>query len=148
MTKTRWRIPDAYWIGGITGLVGLALSFLGRGIIPGRVLGDPLPLVLSVAQLIRGPLYWNWQAPLIHILFLAILAGLAVSGVYLVRREKGGEWMLAVEVARVTAVINVGVVALMEIDAIVVGFYYIIGGLVSVWITGTVARWMAHQMKR
>lgn len=148
MTKSRIKIPATYLAGGIAGIVGLLISFLGRGIVPGRVLGDPLPTVLSAAQIMRGFLYWNWQAPLVHLLFLTLLAGIVVVGWKYVRglEDWGGEE--AVAAARVTAVINVGFVALLEIDAIVVAIYYLMGGLISVWVTGLVAGWFVKLLKR
>ena len=61
--QLRTRLEDGGLIptGAIAGGIGLIISFAGRGIIPGRVLGDPLPLALEgdrfafAIDLVYGP---------------------------------------------------------------------------------------------
>ncbi|MCP5100863.1 MAG: hypothetical protein GY943_35375 [Chloroflexi bacterium] len=141
------KISETTLIGIGVGAVGLLFSFLGKEIIPGRAWGDPMPVVLSIAQLTRGFLYWNWQSPLIHLLFLL---GLAILTVWVLRfRGHRGERlvMYASRAGQITAVINVLIIALLQTDAVVVGAYYLMSGLVAVWVTGEMARFLAKKMK-
>lgn len=130
----------------VTTIVGFILAYLGRGLVPGRQLADPLPVVLSFAQIMRGFLYWNWRAPLYHFLFIALLA---VLGVYLLKLSgvRGKRLkQIGVQVARLTAVLSIGIIAIQQIDAFIVGVYYLMGGLISVFFAGFVAEKFAERL--
>lgn len=143
---TRMNQQGGLWLAtAVTSLITVLLSFMGRVLFPGRLLADPVPLVLSFTQLFRGFLYWNWQRPLLHLLFVLAMALLAVL---ICQRLRRGDVALAGRVARLTAVINIGIVAVQQVDAFVVGVYYLIGGVVSTMVAGTVAEWVADWFRR
>ena len=122
----------------VTGLVGLVVSFGLKGLVPARPLGDPLPLMLSVTQLPRGFLYFQWRPPLLHPLFAIVLGLLAVVTLRLVTQQMPIREQ-AVRAGRIAALVNVGVVALMAVDALMVGFWYLASGVVTILLTGFVA---------
>ena len=124
--------------GILAGLVGLVISFAFKGIIPTRPLGDPLPLMLSATSLTKGTLYFQWRPPLFHLFFALALGLLAVLAlrILLGRRPRREEARFA---GRIAAVVNVGLVALLAVDAVIVGFWYLMAGVVSVLITGYAA---------
>jgi hypothetical protein len=134
----RSRSNAALVTGVSAGLIGLVISFALKGLIPARPLGDPLPLILSVTQLTRGFLYFPWQPPLFHLLFVLFLGLLAVIILRLVTRQAPGKEN-AIRAGRITALINVGVVALLAIDALMVGFWYLTAGVVTILLTGLAA---------
>jgi hypothetical protein len=124
--------------GILAGLIGLVFSFAFKGVIPARLLGDPLPLMLSATSLTKGLLYFQWRAPLFHLFFalgLGLLTVLALR-ILLGRRPRRAEASFA---GRIAAVVNVGLVALLAVDAIIVGLWYLMAGVVSVLITGYAA---------
>ena len=147
MALQNGKLSESTVVGMSIGVAGLIISFLGKMIIPGRAWGDPMPVVLSIAQLTRGFLYWNWQSPLIHILFLLLLAMLTVGTLRL--RGRSGDYFVlnAMKAGRLTAVINVSIIALLQTDAFVVGAYYLMSGLLAVWLTGEMAGLLAKRMK-
>ena len=125
--------------GLFAGLIGVIVSFAGHGLIPGRVLGDPLPLALAFGQIMRSLLYFNWRGLLWHLLFAILLGVLAVV---LLR------WLTPVEplagdvaqAASIAAIVNLVVVALTEVDALMVAFWYLMASFISYMVTITVAR--------
>ena len=127
-------------------LIGFILSSFGDGLIPGRRLADPLPIVLSFGQIMRGFLYWNWQGPLLHLIYISLLAMLGVF--FLKWFGLRGDLLkqVSLQVARLTAVINIGIIAIQQIDAFIVGVYYLMGGLISIFIAGYVAEKIAESV--
>lgn len=49
---------------------------------------------------------------------------------------------------RIASIINVGIVALLAVDAVIVGFWYVIAGAISVLITGFTAGLLASRWPR
>ncbi len=139
------KISPSILVGLVIGVLGMILSFAGRGLNPGRVLADPMPVVLSFTQLTQGLLYWDWQGVLIHISFYLFLPTLSVIGLYFWHNEAEEFVDQAFDAGRITAVINVSIVALKEVDAFSVGIYYIFGGFLMVWISGIMAKWLANK---
>jgi len=128
------------WPAGIiSGAIGLFLSFSLRGLTVARPLGDPLPLMLSISQITRGLTYFPWRPILVHILFALMLGVLSFFVLVLLNRDSANTDKAA-KTARIAAVINVGFVAIFAVDAMVVGFWYLISGLVSIVITSYAAR--------
>jgi hypothetical protein len=133
--------------GILTGILGLALSYALKGLIPARPLGDPLPMMLAVTQLTRGFAYLPWQPALLHLIFAALLGFLAVvvlritAGALPARRQ-------ARYAGRIAALINVALVAVLAVDAIIVGFWYLISGWVSIIVSGFVAGLLASRLDR
>jgi hypothetical protein len=139
------HVSESTGVGVGVGVIGIALSFLGKHIVPGRAWGDPMPVILSIAQLTRGFLYWNWRSPLIHLLFLLGLA-LLVVWVMRLRGNHGDVLVLnVIRAGRLTAVINVLIIAVLETDAVIVGTYYLISGVIASWVTGEIAGFLAKQ---
>lgn len=140
------------WAAGvISGVLGLIISFSLRDLSPARPLGDPLPLTLSIAQITRGFTYFPWRPLILHLIFALFLGILSFTILWIIYREQTGPGQ-ATMAGRIAAGINLIVVATLAVDAVVVGFYYLIAGLVSIIITGSVARlaaalW-ARNMKR
>jgi hypothetical protein len=128
--------------GILAGLIGLVFSFAFKGVIPARPLGDPLPLMLSATSLTRGLLYFQWRAPLFHLIFALALALLAVVALRVLTGRRPGR-AEAGFAGRIAAAFNVGVVALLAIDALIVGLWYLMAGVVSVLITGYAAGLLA-----
>ncbi len=139
------KISPSILVGLVVGIIGVLLSFAGRGINPGRVLADPMPVILSFTQLTRGLLYWNWQGVLIHVFFYLFLPTLSMIGLYFWHNGAEDFVEQAVVAGRITAVINVGIVAIKEVDAFSVGVYYVFGGFLMVWISGVMAKWLANK---
>jgi hypothetical protein len=125
-------------VGGIAGGAGLVISFAGRGIILGRVLGDPLPLALILNRLTQGFAYFDWRSPLFHALFAVLLAMLATITTWFMRKEHFSEEGVR-RVARIAAAINIGVVAILQVDAVIVAFWYLIAGVMSFYLTSFAA---------
>ena len=125
--------------GLLAGGIGLVVSFAGRGIILGRVLGDPLPLVLAPTQLMRTRLYFNWQAPLWHFLFAVGLGALSVVLLKFLPGKRPFPFNAPLITARIAAAINILVVVLLQVDAVVVALYYAIAGFISISISSFVA---------
>ena len=136
--RRRSRIDTVLISGLAGGLVGLVISFGLKGLVPARPLGDPLPLILSVTQLTREFLYFPWRPPLLHLLFSIFLGLLAVVTLRLITQRMPIRPQ-AVRAGRIAALVNVGVVALMTKDALMVGFWYLVAGVVTILLTGFVA---------
>ena len=124
--------------GVMTGLIGLVISFALKGLVPARPLGDPVPLILSATQLTRGFLYFPWRPVFLHLLFLLLLALLTVAFLRLVGRRLPDKSQ-ATRAGRIASLINVGVVAVLAVDALMVGFWYLVAGVVSLLLTGFAA---------
>lgn len=148
-TLRQWFSDKSNQLGIIVGFVGLLISFAGRPFNLGRELGDPLPVVLSLSQALRGSLiYPNWGGVLWHLLFILFLV-LLIAGI--VRLRLLPAQRLAVRLgaaARLAIIINVAVVAFTEVDAIVVGFWYVMAGFVSLFLAGALAEGVAKIMNR
>ena len=145
----QWLKDKSNQLGLITGLVGLLFSFAGRPLNLGRELGDPLPVVLSLSQALRGGLlYLNWRGVVWHLLFILFLVLLA-AGILHLRLPKSQRQQISLgKVVRFAAVLNVLAVALTEVDAVVVGFWYLMAGFVSVFLAGVLAEGVAKLMNR
>jgi hypothetical protein len=139
------RLPLAAGI--IAGVLGLLISFGLRGIMPARPVGDPLPLMLAVTGLTRGFLYLPWRPALFHLIFAAFLGTLTVAVLNTAQRGRSSRRDAAFA-GRIAAIINVGVVAILSVDAVIVGFWYLMSGLVSILISGFVAGRVAGWLKR
>ncbi|HIP72198.1 MAG TPA: hypothetical protein EYH05_12470 [Anaerolineae bacterium] len=146
--RVRDRLDEANVAGIITAVLGLIISFAGRGIIPGRELGDPIVLTLSASQLIQGRFfYFNWRGLAFHLLFVVFLGGLAVVVLWLLSGRQPVGPAAAVRAGRLAAIVNVTAVALTEVDAFIVGFWYVAAGLISAYITGFVAGQITRRWK-
>lgn len=146
--RVRDQLDEANVAGIITAVIGLIISFAGRGIIPGRELGDPIVLTLSASQLIQGGfLYFNWRGLVYHLLFAVLLGVLAVVVLWLLSGRQSVDPAAAVRAGRLAAIVNVTAVALTEVDAFIVGFWYVAAGLISAYINGFVAGQIARCWK-
>ena len=144
-SRLEGRTPLAAGI--LAGLLGLVVSYALKGLIPARPLGDPLPMMLALAGLTRGFAYLPWQPALLHLLFaifvgLLAVAVLRVTGGGLPSREQ------ARYAGRTAALINVAVVAVLAVDALIVGFWYLISGWASILVSGFVAGRLASRLQR
>jgi hypothetical protein len=146
------RSVNGVWAAGIiAGVIGLVISFSLRDLAPARPLGDPLPLTLSIAQITKGFTYFPWRPLILHLIFALFLGILSFTILWIISREQSGPDQAA-KAGRIASGINLLVVATLAVDAVVVGIYYLIAGLVSIIITGSIARlaaalW-ARKMKR
>ncbi len=144
--RVRDRLGEANVAGIMTAVIGLIISFAGRGIIPGRELGDPIVLTLSASQLLQGSfLYFNWRGLAFHLLFAVLLGGLAVVVLWMMSGRQPVDPAAAVRAGRLAAIVNVTAVALTEVDAFIVGFWYVAAGLISAFITGFAAGQIARR---
>ena len=53
-----------------------------------------------------------------------------------------------VRAGRIASIINVGIVTLLAVDAVIVGFWYVIAGAVNVLVTGFTAGFLASRWPR
>ncbi|NCF69925.1 MAG: hypothetical protein GWP61_28605 [Chloroflexi bacterium] len=143
--RIRNQVSAAKLAGVVAGVIGIIISFMGRGLTPGRVLGDPLPLVLTIQHLIGGSfLYLNWRGFLMPLLFLAFMAILTTILLAFLRSNQSWEVDDARGAGRLAAGVVVGITAVIQVDAIVVAFWYLLAGVVAVFLTG----FMAGQIAR
>lgn len=124
--------------GILSGGIGLAISFGLRGSNLGRPLGDPTPLMVAVTQITNGFTYFPWRPALYHLIF-AVLLGVLSLALLAILKKGNVSRKEAVQAGRIAALINVLFVAATEVDAVVVGFWYLVSGLASILISGLVA---------
>lgn len=123
------------------GLLGLLGSWLFVRVRPGRLLGNPMPIVLAFSALGRalgqGLAYFNWRPPLFHLGFIGLLAG--TSGALAGWRSSRGA-SAAQTIARTAVSVNLIVSALIEVDALIVLIFYAGAGYLTLSAAGLVAR--------
>jgi hypothetical protein len=134
----RWTGIAPLLAGLGAGAAGIVVSFGLKGGNLGRPLGDPVPLMLAATQVPNGFTYFPWRPALYHLIFAAILGLLAFAGLAVLGRGNAAR-QEAVRAGRIAALINVLFAAVFQVDAIVVGIWYLVSGLVSVLISGLVA---------
>lgn len=144
LKRLRFQRGRGNMIGLIAGIIGFIFSLPLRSLFPGKLLGDPLPIMLTPNHIIRsGFLYIQWRPLLMHILFLLLLISV-VRGISIllptIQRDHG--WF--VRATRVAVLLNVLIAALFEVDSIMVGFWYIVSGYLSV----TIATFIAGRIAR
>ena len=148
-TVQQWLNDRSMRLGLVVGLIGLGLSFAGRGLNLGRELGDPLPVVLVLSQALRGSLlYLNWQGVGWHLLFLLFLVVIIVGIIYLWLPKDQRQQISIRSAVRFAVILNIAVVAITEVDAFVVGFWYLMGSFVSIFLAGVLADGAAKLMNR
>ena len=132
-------------VGLTLGLAGLAISWGVNLVLPGRLLGNPIPLMLAISSLGRAIgqtlAYFNWQDPALHLGFvtlLAITSGLAARGTETDRYAKP---VIAARIGRIAVGLNVVAAASEEVDALTVGLFYAGAGFLSVIAAGWIAEW-------
>ncbi len=134
---------------GLTlGLAGLTGAYLFRLAVPGRMLVDPLPMALMPAAIMRsvreGFAYFDLRSPLLHLLFaIGFGAGAAALTV-----RRGGTAAQARQTARIASGLSILVVALQEVDAVVVAFYYGLSAFVSLSISAYAADRFTRRLVR
>ena len=139
------QVSTANLAGMIAGMIGIIISFTGRGLVPGRDLGDPLPLVLTIQHMFRGSfLYLNWRGLVWPLLFFGFIALLTTILLYFLGSNQGWEVDDARGAARLATGIIVGVVAITEVDAVIVAFWYLLAGFVAILITGFISGQIAR----
>ncbi len=138
LLPTRLRSPVVLTGLGL-GLAGLAIAILLRSVIPGRLLVDPLPMALMPAALMRsvreGFAYFDLRSPLLHLIFAV---GFGAGSAWLTAR-RGGTAEQARGSARIASGMGILVVAIQEMDAVVVAFYYALSAFVSMSISAYAA---------
>ena len=142
--STRRLVIEGLLLGG----AGLILSQLTTLILIGRSLADPLPLALMPAAVMRsvreGFAYFDLRSPLLHILY-AVLIGTAASWLAV---RRGGTAEQARQTARIASGLGILVVAIQEVDAFVVAFYYGLSAFVSLSISAYAADRVARRLLR
>ena len=126
--------------GLMLGVAGLAGAYLIRLAFPqGRILVDPLPLALTPAAIMRsvreGFTYFDLRSPLLHLIF-TIGFGTAAAALT-VRRS--GTARQARQTARIASGLGILVVAIQEVDAVIVAVYYGLSAFVSLSISAYAA---------
>jgi hypothetical protein len=125
------------------GIVGIFFSLLVRSILPGRLLGDPLPILLTASQLLRGVTqglqYIQLQSLLFHVLYLALLGLVAIIGNRVIKGGIEGGYD-PIHGTRIAVVLNVALIVLAETDSVMVGLWYLAAGYLSFSIAGLIAR--------
>ncbi len=134
--------------GLLLGSVGLALSQLAALILAGRSLANPLPLALMPAALLsslrEGFTYFDLRTPLLHVLY-AVLIGAAASWL-VVRRDGSPEQ--ARQTTRIALGLSIIVIALQEVDAVIVAFYYGLSAFVSLSVSAYAADRFTRRLLR
>jgi len=143
-TRRRFNTSSPLAAGILAGGLGLVISFALKGLVPARPLGDPMPVILAITSIPRGFTYFQWRAPLFHLLFAIFLGVLAffVSRTLMRRLPTRPE---ATRAGRIAGLIGVIPVALLAVDALIVGFWYLIAGALSVLVTGFAAGLLASR---
>ena len=145
--RRRFNLGDSLLAGVMAGGIGLLLSFIMKGLIPARPLGDPLPLILAVTSVPRGFTYFQWRPPLLHLLFAVFLGFVALLVLRAILRRPPTRHE-ATRAGRIAALLGVVVVALLAVDALIVGIWYLIAGAVSILVTGFTAGFLASRWPR
>ncbi len=136
----QWLANISHQSGLIAGGIGLVFSLVWKAFNLSSVPGDPLPLMLSLSQVLNnGFFYFNWQAPLVHLAFAAALGGSAVA-VFWARQNTLPSYDDAMLAGRVAAIVSTGGVALLAIDAFIVAVWYLGSAFLSVYITSRAAK--------
>jgi hypothetical protein len=134
--------------GLLLGMAGIAGAYLLRLAVPGRLLANPLPLALTPTAIMRslreGFAYFDLRSPLLHV-FYAVLMGAAAS--WLVVR-RGGTPEQARQTARIASGLAILVVAIQEVDAVIVAFYYGLSAFVSLSISAYAADRFTRRLLR
>jgi hypothetical protein len=124
----------------------LFVSLLGP-IITGRQLGNPLPLAIAPGAMFRsitgGFRYFDWQSPLIHLLFaigLGICAAFSNRALGVIRPDEGS----AILSARIASGMNLAVASLAQVDALIVLIYFLIASFISITISAYAAARVAR----
>ena len=130
------------------GLAGLAAAILLRSVIPGRLLVDPLPMALMPAAIMRsvreGFAYFDLRSPALHQIFAV---GYGAGSAWLTARREGTAEQ-ARGSARIASGLGILVVAIQEVDAVVVAFYYALSAFVSLSISAYAADQFTIRMLR
>lgn len=147
--QIRARLSDHSVLAGLVlGLAGLAVAYLFRLFAPGRLLSDPLPLALLPTALLRslreGFVYLDLRSPVLHLLF-AVVLGIAAAWLTTRRRGKPEQ---ARRIARIALGLSILAVAVQEVDAMIVAFYYGISAFVSLSISAYAADRMVRRLQR
>ncbi len=128
------------------GLAGLAGATLLQSVMPGRLLVDPLPMALVPAAIMRsvreGFTYFDLRSPLLHLIFTI---GFGAGAAWLTVR-RGGTAEQARGSARIASGLGILVVAIGEVDAVVVAFYYALSAFVSLSISAYAADRFTRRM--
>ncbi|GMR09183.1 MAG: hypothetical protein BMS9Abin28_0001 [Anaerolineae bacterium] len=134
--------------GLLLGSAGLIVSQLTAPSLIGRSLADPLPLALVPAAVMRsvreGFAYFDLSSPLLHLIFAI---GLGAGAAWLTVR-RGGTAEQARPTARIASGLSILVVAVQEVDAVIVAFYYGLSAFVSLSISAYAADRVARQLFR
>ena len=129
-------------------MAGLTAAILLRPVIPGRLLVDPLPLALMPAAMMRsvreGFAYFDLRSPVLHLLFAV---GFGAASAWLTVR-RGGTAEQARGSARIASGLGILMVAIREVDAVVVAFYYALSAIVSLSISAYAADRFTRRMLR
>ncbi len=108
---------------------------------PGRLLGDPMPIVLAFnglrSVLIHGFLYYDRRSPLLHLLFAAALGSAAAAATWPGR--PGSRPSEAARAGGLAALVNLLPPAPQEVDTLMVGVFYLAAAYVSLWVARRVA---------
>ena len=132
-------------LGFALGLAGWVISWGVNLVLPGRLLGNPIPLMLAISSLGRAIgqtfAYFNWQDPALHLGFVATLA--IASGLAGARLEtdRSARSRVAARIGRIAVGLNVLAAAPNEVDALTVGLFYAGAGFLSVIAAGWIAEW-------
>jgi hypothetical protein len=136
------------YTGLLLGLASLAGAYLLRLVVLGRLLADPLPLALMPAALLRslreGFAYLDLRSPALHLLFAI---GIGIGSAWLTIRRAGTAEQSR-QTARIASGIGILVVAVQQVDALVVAFYYGLSAFVSLSISAYIADRATRRMLR
>lgn len=132
-------------LGLALGVAGLLFSWGVSLVLPGRLLGNPIALMLAISSLGRAIgqtfAYFNWQDPALHLGFVALLSiasGLAGMQAEVNRTAQPG---FAARIGRIAVGLNVLAAAFEEVDALTVALFYAAAGYLSVIAAGLIAHW-------
>ena len=131
------------WLGISLGVLTTLIAILIRPLTLYRYASDPLQLVQPIIQLRFGLINFNWRLPVIHLLFIAWISCIAPFGLSL-KWPKLFSTDNAVLAARVAALISMGYIWWIRVDAIPVFIWYGMSTAASFaaisWLTKTIAQ--------
>jgi phage shock protein PspC (stress-responsive transcriptional regulator) len=90
--------------------------------------------------------YFDWQSPLIHLIF-AIAIGLVATGANRVIRTRRPHERSAIRSARIASAISLAAAGLAQVDALIVLVYFLIASFISLTVSAYAAARAARAWK-
>ena len=131
------------WLGVFLGILITIIAIFIRPLTLFRYANDPLQLVQPIIQLRFGLINFNWQLPLFHLAFIIAISLAAPLGLY-IKWPKLFNTDNAVLAARTAALVSMGYIWWLRVDAIPVLIWYGMSTWISFMGISWLTRWVAE----